>query len=132
MILKPNKKRMQRFSLSPKEGGNGSSVPASIRSISKTFPRSMSELEENFDILSIEREDKVYELVLKPKDKKLTVAMRRVVFFIDAEKYYLHGFEIQFRDKSRIRTTFTKLKFNPTIPASLLKPDLEGYKESDR
>lgn len=132
MVLKPRKKRVERYSLKPDENGNDSSLPASFRSVSKSFPRSMEELEKHFDILGIERGDKNHELALKPKDKKLTAAMRQVVFFINAEKYYLAGFEIQFRDKSRIRTTFTKIKFNPVIPNDLLKPDLEGYEESGR
>lgn len=130
-ILKPKKKRAQLISLIPKKGEEGAEVPASMHSIAKTFPRSMEELAEHFDILDIEMDEKAYQIMLKPKDKSLTAAMRRVVFFIDAEKYYLRAFEIQFRDKSRIRTTFTRIKFNPTIPSGLLKPDLEGYKISD-
>lgn len=128
-ILKPKKKQVQRISLVPKKGGEGEAVPAFIDSISNTFPRSMDELKERFEIVSIKLEGKVYELTLKPRDKKLTVAMRRVLFFIDAEKYYLRGFELQFRDKSRVRTTFTKIKFDPAIPTGLLKPNLEGYEE---
>ncbi len=131
-VLKPKKKRAQRISLTTKSGKDGEQVPASVRSMAKTFPRSMEELTEHFDILNLERGNKVYELTLKPKDKKLTLAMLRVVFFIDVEKYHLHAFEIQFRDKSRVRTTFTKLIFNPVISAGLLKPDLGGYKISDR
>ena len=92
----------------------------------------MDELKEHFEILSIEMDGKVYQLTLKPRDKKLTIAMRRVVFFIDVEKFYLHGFEIQFRDKSRVRTHFTRIKFDAAVPPDLLKPDLEGYKISDR
>ncbi|NOY00941.1 MAG: outer membrane lipoprotein carrier protein LolA [Verrucomicrobia bacterium] len=131
-VLKPKKKRAQRISLISENAKDGGQVPTSIHSMSKTFPRSMEELTEHFVILNIEREDKVYELTLKPKDKKLTLVMRRLVFFIDVKKYHLHAFEIQFRDKSRVRTTFTKLIFNPVIPAGLLKPDLGGYKISDR
>ena len=132
MVLEPKKKRAQRFSLVTKEGKDSSPVPASIRSVSRSFPRSMKELEEHFNILGLEKNGKVYDLTLKPKDKSLSFAMRRVVFFIDAEKYHLHGFEIQFKDKSRIRTTFTRQLFNPTIPDGLLNPDIKGYKVSDR
>ena len=128
-ILKPKKKQVQRISLVPKKGGEGDAAPAFIHSISNTFPRSMDELKEHFEIMGIKLDGKVYELTLRPRDKKLTVAMRRVLFFIDVEKYYLHGFELQFRDKSRVRTTFTKIKFDPTISAELLKPDLEGYEK---
>lgn len=130
-ILEPKKTKAQRFSLAPEQGRDGSPVPAAIHSASRTFPRSMEELKKHFEILDLSREDKVYQLTLKPMDKNLTVAMRRVLFFIDVEKFYLHAFEIQFRDKSRIRTTFTKMKFNPTIPSGLLNPSLEGYKVSD-
>lgn len=131
-ILKPKKMRAQRIPLVSKNGRDGKEVPASIHSISKTFPRSMEELKEHFEILGIETDGKVHELTLKPRDKKLTVAMRRVLFFIDVEKHFLQAFEIQFRDKSRVRTTFTKIIFDPTIPADMLKPDLEGYKISER
>ena len=131
-VIEPKKKRAQRISLAPKAGKDGSAVPASIYSVSKTFPRSMEELGEHFDILDLKKNGKVYELTLKPDDKKLAFVMRRVVLFIDVEKYYLHGLELHFRDKSRIRTTFTRLQFNPTFPADLLKPDITGYKVSDR
>lgn len=131
-ILEPKKMKAQRFSLAPEKGRDGSPVPAAIHSASRTFPRSMEELKKHFEILDLSREDKVYQLTLKPTDKNLTVAMRRVLFFIDIEKFYLHAFEIQFRDKSRIRTTFTRMKFNPSISDDLLNPDLTGYKLLDR
>lgn len=131
-ILEPKKMRAQRYSLAAKKGAAATSLPPGMDSVSKTFPRTMEDLQQHFEILDLRREEKVYQLIVKPKDKKLTFAMRKVLFFIDVEKFYLQGFEIQFRDKSRIRTTFTKLKFNPKIPKALLKPDLEGYKISDR
>lgn len=130
-VMRPKKKHAQRISLALEKDKGGSAVPAAIHSIASTFPRSMAELRVHFDILNIGNDGKVYELTLKPRDKKLTRAMRRMVFFINMEKYFLQGFEIQFRDKSRVRTTFTKLKFNPTIPAQLLKPNLEGYEVSE-
>ena len=131
-VIEPKKKRAQRISLVSKKSKGESEVPASIHSVSKTFPRTMEELDEHFDILGIEKKGKVYELTLKPDDKNLAKTMRKVIFFIDVEKYFLHGVELHFRDKSRVLTTFTKLNFNPTIPADLLSPDLEGYKISDR
>lgn len=131
-ILEPKKMRAQRYSLTAKKGQAASSLPAGMASATKTFPRTMEDLQQHFEILDLRRVDKVYQLILKPKDKNLTFAMRKVLFFIDVEKYYLHGFEIQFRDKSRVRTTFTKLKFNPKIAKALLQPDLEAYKISER
>ncbi|MFK5924312.1 MAG: outer membrane lipoprotein carrier protein LolA [Verrucomicrobiota bacterium] len=127
-LLEPKKKRAKRYSLVSKKGKSSAAVSAAMDSASKTFPRSMEELEKHFEILGLRRDGEVYEFTLKPKDKSLTVAMRKVLFFIDAEKFHLRAFEIQLRDKSRVRTTFTWIKFNPKIPVNLLKPDLSGYK----
>lgn len=131
-IMEPKKKRAQRFSLTAKEGEKGKRVPDAMHSSSKIFPRSMQELQKHFEILDLQKQEGVYQLTLKPTDKNLKKSMRRVLFFIDAEKFYLHGFEIQFKGKSRLRTTFTELKFNQKIAPRLLQPDLTGYKLKDK
>lgn len=128
-IMEPKKKKAQRFSLSAKEGEQ---VPDAMHSTSKTFPRSMQELRTHFEILDLQKQGDVYELTLKPTDKSLKKSMHRVLFFIDAERFFLHGFEIQFKGKSRLRTTFTELKFNQKIAPELLQPDLTGYKIKDK
>ncbi|MCF6311525.1 MAG: outer membrane lipoprotein carrier protein LolA [Verrucomicrobiales bacterium] len=128
-LMEPKKKKAQRFSLAVKDGEE---VPDAMHSTSKTFPRSMEELLKHFEILDLQQQEDVYELTLKPIDKSLKKTMRRVLFFIDVKKFFLHGFEIQFKGKSRLRTTFTELKFNQKIDPKLLQPDLTGYKVKDK
>ncbi len=125
-VIEPKKKKARLFSLVAEEGAGGSPAPASLRSMTRSFPRSMEELAEHFEIRGLERGRESYELTLEPRDKSLS-AMHRVVFSIDAKEYFLRAVELQFRDKSKVRTSFTRLTFNHEIPASTFEPDLEGY-----
>lgn len=125
-VIEPKKKSAQFFSLAAKEAADGSSAPASLQSVTQSFPRSMEELVEHFEIQDLVHKDDVYELILKPRDKSLT-AMRQVVFYIDTAEYYLHAVELRFSDKSKVRTSFTRLTFNHKIPSSTFQPDLEGF-----
>lgn len=125
-VIEPRKKSTRVFLLAAKDGVRDSSAPPSLQSMAQSFPRSMEELIEHYEIRDLVQKDDVYELTVKPRDKSLS-AMRQVVFHIDAAKYFLRAVEFQFSDNSKVRTSFTRLTFNHEIPASTFKPNLEGY-----
>jgi len=125
-VIEPKKKHARLFSLESKDGAGRSSAPVSLRAMIQSFPRSIDELAEHYEIRGLEREKETYELTLEPLDKSLS-AMRQVVFSIDAKEYFLRAVELQFRDKSKVRSVFTRLTFNHEIPASTFQPNLEGY-----
>ncbi|MBK1881043.1 outer membrane lipoprotein carrier protein LolA [Luteolibacter pohnpeiensis] len=69
----------------------------------------------------------IHQYTLKPKDRKFRSQVPWVFIDIDPEKNELRAFELELKDKSRLRTVFHNPKFNQVLPDSLFTPDLTGY-----
>lgn len=119
-LLRPKKKTAQQV-----VAGSGAS-PA-LDFLAKGFPRTLDALLEKFNIIEVKQSSESWEAILVPKDNEAAKSLSRIVFYIEPEKYYLQGFELDLRDGSNIRTYFTRQVYNDGVDASLFEVDLEGY-----
>lgn len=126
VLLQPTRKRAERLSLSSSAAGRGG-PEAAFDFATGELPDTYEGLIRQFSILDMKQAGDAWRLRLAPSDDRLREALDEIVFLIDARNHHLRGFEMTFRDRSIIRTTFTRQKFNSPIDPTLFQPDLTGY-----
>jgi outer membrane lipoprotein-sorting protein len=83
---------------------------------------------EVFELVEAKMTDGIYQLTTRPRDRSLRKQLEWVFFDIDPKQRQLRALEVQLEDKSRIRTIFTRTRFNEAIPKGTFEFDLSGYK----
>jgi outer membrane lipoprotein-sorting protein len=91
------------------------------------FPRTLEEFENNFTVKEIETKDGIHSVTVTINDRRTSVGLRKMVFYISEDNHDLRGFYLRFRDSSSITTRFSGVKKNPGIAEKEFKLDLEGY-----
>lgn len=124
-LLQPARRRAQRVALD--DAAARADGAAALDFATGGMPDTLTELEEAFVIEGITRETATWRVRLKPRTGKLRESLDEAVFLIDAERFFLHGFEMTFRDRSVVKTIFTRQEFNVSLDDSLFFPDLSGY-----
>lgn len=81
-----------------------------------------------FELVEAKVTSGIYQLTTRPRDRSLRKQMPWVFFDIDPTKKELRALEVQLEDKSRIRTIFTKTRFNEPLPKAAFEFDLSDYK----
>lgn len=79
-----------------------------------------------FEIIESRVDNGIHQFTLKPKDRRIRGQVPWVFLSIDPASHELRAMEMELQDKSRIRTLFTKPKFNGKLPASTFSADLSG------
>ena len=69
----------------------------------------------------------IYQLTTRPKDRQMRDKVGYVYFDIDTSTNRLRALEMRLDDKSRIKTIFSKTRFNSKVPSSAFQFDLSGY-----
>ena len=80
-----------------------------------------------FEIIESRVDSGIYQYTLKAKDRRVRAQIPWIFLDIDPEKNELRAMEMELSDKSRLRTVFSKPRFNLKLDESLFKPDLTGY-----
>jgi len=80
-----------------------------------------------FELIEAKMTNGIYQVTTQPKDRSLRKQIPWVFFDIDPAKKQLRALEVQLDDKSRIRTIFTKTRFNEKVPSKHFEFDLTGY-----
>jgi outer membrane lipoprotein-sorting protein len=80
-----------------------------------------------FEIIETRTTNGIYQVTMKPKERRFRSNVPWIFIDIDPEKKELRVMELELQDKSRVRTIFSNPKFNTKLPDSLFKPDLTGY-----
>ncbi|MCU0795683.1 MAG: outer membrane lipoprotein carrier protein LolA [Akkermansiaceae bacterium] len=93
----------------------------------KSFSGGLEGFTQAFDLVESRMTDGIYQLTTRPKDRSMRGKVGYVFFDIDPAKSELRAIELRLDDKSRIRTIFTKTRFNTDIPADRFAPSTEGY-----
>ena len=83
---------------------------------------------EAFELIESRVTNGIYQLTTRPRDRSLRSEVSWVFFDIDPKDAQLRALEVQLDDKSRIRTIFTKTRFNQAVPEDAFDFDLSGYK----
>ncbi len=125
-LMQPDRRRAQQVALDDTATRDGGA--AAFDFATGGMPDSLAELEEAFMIEDITRDESAtWRVRLRPRSGKARETLDEAVLLIDAGRYFLHGFEMTFRDRSVVKTTFTRQEFNVALPDSLFSPDLSGY-----
>jgi len=81
-----------------------------------------------FDLVESRVRNGIYQLTVRPKDRSLRDKAPWLYFDIDPERNELRAIEVRLEDKSRIRTIFTRNRFNRPVDPDEFTVDLSGFK----
>lgn len=90
------------------------------------FPRSIAEFQKKFTVTGVTKNGALWQVETKLAESSNPV-VRKFIILIQDGSFTLAGLQFFFRDGSRIESTFTNLKENPSLPADSFTPDLKGY-----
>jgi outer membrane lipoprotein carrier protein len=82
---------------------------------------------ETFDIIESRVSSGIHQYTLQPKDRRLRANVPWLFLDIDPARNELRAFELELKDKSRIRTIFSNVRLNAKLADSLFQADLTGY-----
>lgn len=129
LIFYPLLKRVERFPFTGQETGPWRQA---LELLQAGFPRSASELESRYDILSQTVDGDVGKLVLAPKSAAARRMMPRIEIDFDTQSHSLRGTELEFADGSTMRNDFTNPELNPKIDETKFTPAIPSdYKVSE-
>ncbi|MCB1229453.1 MAG: outer membrane lipoprotein carrier protein LolA [Verrucomicrobiae bacterium] len=123
-LMQPSRKRARQVDLGD---AAGDPAGAAFDFAAGDLPDSLADLKTAFSIEKLDSESGAWRLTLRPLQEKLRESVAEIVFVIDAERFFLRGFEMTFRDRSVVKTTFTRQEFNLDLDDSLFEPDLSSY-----
>jgi outer membrane lipoprotein-sorting protein len=93
------------------------------------FPRSKTELENQYNILSQTIQDDTGTLVLQPKSASARRMMPQIKIDFDTKNFALNATELHFADGSMLRNDFKSAVLNPPIdPQQFSPPTPADYK----
>jgi len=126
LALNPRKKDGKRYTRAELRDGGGAQ---GLAFLDGGYPRTWEEFNRNMRVTGVERTSAgTYEVTTALRDRKASLAVRKIVFQIDASTFHLQGFYLRFRDSSAIQTTFLKVIPNAKVSPSLFQADLTGYR----
>ena len=126
LVIYPNLKRAERYALN--QAGPWRDMLALLDA---GFPRSRSDIESRFAILSQTVANGVCQLTLQPKRESARRLMPQITISFDTNTLVLRSTELQFADGSTMENVFGNAVSNPKIDASVFNPEIPGdYKIS--
>ena len=123
LILYPRLKRAERYALTGASAGPWKDTLALFEA---GFPRSRSELEARFKILSQRLTNEVCELTLQPRATAARRFMPEIKVAFATNDFALRATELQFPDGSRLRNEFDHGQRNPPVAESIFAPVLDA------
>ena len=93
-----------------------------------SFGGSLEGFTRAFELVESRVTNGIYQLTVRPKNRSLRDRAPWMFLDIDPKRDELRAFEVQLEDGSRIRTIFTRSRFNVAIPEDRFTVDLSGVK----
>lgn len=126
LVLRPQKMEMERHS--PRDLDEDDRLRG-LGFLRAGFPRNADAFLRDFSVASVKRDGEYWVVEASLNDREARLALRKLVFFIEHERYRLGALRLFFRDGSEIHTRFTSLQPDVEVDAALFRPDLSGYSE---
>lgn len=123
LVFYPRLKRAERY---PLEGNQAGQWKDTLALLDAGFPRSRSELESRFSILSQTTSNGVHEIALQPKSTTARRFMPEIRIAFATDDFSLRSTELAFTDGSTMKNVFSNAVMNPKIEESLFHPKLEN------
>lgn len=124
VVLRTQKKEAHRFRAEQlaEEGPGGA-----VGFLSAGFPRTFEAFDANFKVTEVALEGGKHIFTTSLRDRRASVALRKVVFTVDAETLRPESVYLRFRDSSSITTRFTEIREGVEVDEALFELDLTGY-----
>lgn len=122
LLVYPRLKRLERYSLNATQTGPWKDMLALLDA---GFPRSRSEVESRFNILSQSTENSVHEVTLQPKAESARRVMPEITIAFDTSTFSLRSTELRFTDGSTMKNSFTNAVLNPPMDESVFNPVID-------
>lgn len=123
LVIYPRLKHVERYPLDSAKAGPWKETLALLDA---GFPRSRTEVESRFNILSQGTTNGIHELTLQPKSEAARRLMPQIKIAFATNDFSLHSTELQFADGSTMQNVFAHAILNPKIDDSVFQPTIEG------
>lgn len=124
LLLRPLKKTGQTYS-----GGQGNKRirRPGIDFFEAGFPRNYKDFTANFTVIGVKLEGGSFFFTAKVNDRRSMLALRKIVFQVNAASFYTEGVVLRFRDSSSVMTRFSEIRENTELGNSIFTIDLSDY-----
>jgi outer membrane lipoprotein-sorting protein len=123
LIIYPRLKHAERYPAGGDQAGQWSEV---MKLTEAGFPRSESEMQSLYNLLSQNVTNDICELTLQPKSAAARKMMPQIKIAFSTKDSSLTSTELQFADGSIMRNDFKNPQLNPKFDESLFTPKLES------
>ena len=128
LVIYPRLKRAERYPLTAQAG----QWKEMLALLEAGFPRSQSDLEDHFNILSFTGTNEIQQVTLQPKTATARRLMPQVTISFSTNDFSLRATELQFTDGSTMRNEFKNGVLNPKIDDATFTPTLDAdYKVTE-
>jgi outer membrane lipoprotein-sorting protein len=122
LVIYPRLKRVERYSIGGEQAGPWRDALALLEA---GFPRSQTQLESTFRIVSQSITNQTDEVTLQPKSASARRMMPQIKIAFDTKDFSLRATELQFADGSIMRNDFFNAVMNPNLEEALFAPKLD-------
>ncbi len=123
LVIYPRLKHAERYPLTGEQAGQWRDV---MKLLEAGFPRSESEMQTQYNLLSQKMTGDICELTLQPKSATARKMMPQIKIAFSTKDSSLASTELQFADGSTMRSDFKNPELNPKLDQSLFTPKLES------
>lgn len=89
--------------------------------------RDLAGFQQAFELVESRISDGIYQLTVRPKDQAMRKHVAWMFLDIDPRTQELRALALELDDKTRIRTVFSKAKFNAKVDPAIFAPDTAGF-----
>ncbi|HEY2953239.1 MAG TPA: outer membrane lipoprotein carrier protein LolA [Verrucomicrobiae bacterium] len=126
LVIYPRLKRAERY---PLDGELKSQWKEMLDLLEAGFPRSQSDLETRFKMLSLTSSNDVHRVALQPRSPAARRMMPQITITFSTIGFALRATELQFADGSTLRNEFRNAILNPKLDAGAFEAKLgDDYK----
>ncbi len=123
LVIYPRLKRVERY---PLVGGQTGQWRDALALLETGFPRTPTELESRYKILSQRAAGDAQEVVLEPKSAAARRTIPRIKIAFDTNDFSLRATELEFADGSAMRNDFQSGVLNPKFDEQMFTPPIPG------
>jgi outer membrane lipoprotein-sorting protein len=121
-LIYPRLKRAEKYPLNDNQPGPWRDALALLEA---SFPRSRTDLESHFRVLSVTQTNANWELTLQPKSPLARQMMAEIGITVRTNDFSLAATEMKFADGSRMRNDFTNVVLNPVLGEEIFDAKLD-------
>ena len=122
LVIYPRLKRVEKYPLAGESMGPWKDTLALLEA---GFPRSESEIEARFKVLSVTPTNDFLQAALQPKSSSARRMMPLITIAFATNNFQLRATELQFGDGSTMRNEFRNAVLNPKLDEILFAPRLD-------